>query len=97
VIAQQGLVAIDYRNIRDDTSNPRVGGSNDQHMAAAVGNSPDSNSCGIDVGMLFRKADRILIVLDLCPRVDMLARRTRTFTQASVIEIEAGHALLDES
>ena len=47
---------------------------------------------GIDLGLLRDEADRVLVVFDLAPGIDVLARLALALAQSAVVEHQHGHA-----
>ena len=65
-------------------------------MAAAIGDTPDANATRVDFRDVLGESDRVLVVLYLVPRVDVLARLAVAGTQTPVVEYQGSDAVLDE-
>src|SRR5260370_25117375 len=71
-----------------------MGRREDEDVAAAVGDTPDANAGGVNLWQVLGAGDRILVVLDLVPRIDVLAGLAVAGAHPPVVEDESGHALL---
>ena len=63
-----------------------VDGAGDQHVAAGVGDAPDADAVGVDLGQRRGEGDGVAVVLDLLPGVDVLARLAVAGAEAAVVE-----------
>src|SRR3546814_12069416 len=69
------VVAAVERNLRHRAANATIHRAENEDMPAAVAGPPDSDPGGVGLVEGFREGDRVPIVADLLPRVDVLARR----------------------
>ena len=86
VDASHVLVAVHHSNDRDRRSDARIERRDDQRVTAAVGDPPRGDPGLVDPGLCGDERDRASIVLDLIPRVDVLARLAVARAQTPVIE-----------
>src|ERR1700710_2845742 len=80
------LVAIDHRDLADDRLHTRIGGGQDQSVSTGVGNTPDSEPIRIYGLVSFEKRKRILVVANLCPRVEVLPIVTLAVAKVAIVE-----------
>src|ERR1700687_234928 len=90
------LETVDYRYIRNHALDTRVDGRQDQSVAAAVRDAPDAYAGWIQIWLLGSETDRVSVVLDLHPGVQMLTRRAVTGPEVSVVEQQGRDPLLQE-
>jgi hypothetical protein len=69
-----------------DAPDPLVDRSQHQHVAAAVAGSPYPDAVGLDLREGLRVGDRVAVVADLRPRVDLLARLAVAGAEVAVVE-----------
>jgi hypothetical protein len=96
VHALHGLPAVDHRDGGDDGLHPGVGRAHHEGVAAAVGDAPDPDPVLVHHVEGLGMADRVLVVLDLPPRVEVLAGCAVAVPEVAVVEDEGGASLVDE-
>ena len=79
-------IAADQRHLRRDAFDAPIRGAEHQHMRAAVAGAPDPDAPAVGLGPRQRVADRVPVVGDLPPRVDLLARLSVTRAEVAVVE-----------
>jgi hypothetical protein len=90
------LESIDDRNSRNDAFHARIRCPDYERMASTVGNAPHADALGVDPIKGFGERDRVLVVLNLVPRVEVLPRRPVAGTEPPVVEDERRTSDVDE-
>src|SRR5262249_578003 len=67
-----------------------IQGGRDQRVSAAVGYAPDAGAFAVDSGERLGKAERVAIVLDLVPGIDVLSRLAVALPESTVVEPQSG-------
>src|SRR5262249_15169839 len=88
--------AVDQRDERADSADALVDRPQDEDVSTAVGDAPGCDPLRIDIGQAFQVRERVPIVLDLPPRVDVLPWLAGTSAERAVVEDESRETLLAE-
>ena len=83
-------VAADQRHLGDHALHPAVDCAHDENMAAAVAGPPDADALRVRFCQRLGVSDRVAVVADLLPGVDLLARSTITGTKVAVVKDDRG-------
>ena len=83
--AQALLVTADGGHLGDHAGGPVVGGAQHQHVAARVTAAPDADPASIDLRQGLEIGEGTAPVLDLAPRVDIVARLPAAQPETAVI------------
>ena len=78
------------RDLGDDGPHPAIESRHHDDVAAAVARPPHPDPIGGDAGELPDVGDRMAVVANLGPRVDLLARLAIARTEVAVVEHERG-------
>src|SRR5699024_6205092 len=84
--ATQVLVSVYERTLTDDSLHSSIEGGNDQHMAARVARSPNTDPLDVHLRKSSRIRDGMPVIADLLPRVNFLPRMTITVAEVSIVE-----------
>src|SRR4029077_15077514 len=84
------LETIDHRDGGDGECRSGIQRGRDQHVSAAVGYAPDAGAFAVDSGKRPGKAERVAIVLDLIPGIDVLSRLAGALPEPTVVEPQSG-------
>jgi hypothetical protein len=90
------LVAADRRHLRDDATQSRIGGAEDDRVAARVAATPQADPLRVDLGPGLQKGDGASPVGDLLPWVDVLARLAVAGAEVAVVVKQHDEAVLRE-
>ena len=84
------LETIDHRDGGDGECRSGIQRGRDQHVSAAVGYAPDAGAFVVHSGKRLGKAERVAVVLDLVPGIDVLSRLAGTLPEPTVVEPQSG-------
>ena len=85
--------AVDNWNLTDDRTHPGIGRRQHQGVAARIGDAPDANPLRVHRRVPFDERDRVLVIADLRPRVEMLTVVAIADAEVAIIEnhcVDAG-------
>src|SRR4029077_8447473 len=86
------IVAADQGHLPGYAFNPAVDRADDQHVAAAVAGSPDTNPIYVGLRKCLSERDRIAVIADLLPGIDFLARLSTARAKVPIVEYQCAEA-----
>ena len=87
------LVAVDYGDLADDALHPGIDCPEDEGVAPRVGDAPHSDPLGVHARVAFEETDRVLVVTDLSPGIEVLAILAVRYPEVAIVEdqrVDAG-------
>lgn len=90
------VVPADQRHLRHDAPHPPVDRADHENMSAGVARPPDADTVGVDLVTRLGPRDRMAVVADLRPRVDLLAGFAIAGTEVAVVEHDRSQAVRRE-
>ena len=84
----------DQRHLRDDTLHTAIDGTHHQYVAAAVAGAPDTDPLAVGIWQHLGIGDRVTVISDLLPRIDLLAWFAVAGAEVSIVEYERGETCL---
>jgi hypothetical protein len=78
-------VPADDRDLGHDALDALVDRANDQDVSAGVAGAPDPDPAAVDLGQAAGVGDRVAVVADLPPGVDLLAGRPIAVAEVAVV------------
>src|SRR5262249_53266654 len=92
----QIVPTVDQRDERADSADTLVDRPQDEDVSTAVRDAPGCDPLRIDIGQAFQVRERVPIVLDLPPGVDVLPWLAGTSAERGVVEEEGRETRLAE-
>src|ERR1700724_1727928 len=86
------IKARNHRNLSAARFHSLVHRRHDYRMRARIARTPDANSVSVDHLECFGKDDRIPVVVDLSPGIDMSAWQAIAFSMTAVVVDQRGQA-----
>src|SRR5215831_13137318 len=86
----------DQRYLRDDALHSAIDGTDHQYLTAAVAGARDTDPVSVGIWQRLGICDRVAVISDLLPRVDLLAWLTVAGAEVSVVKHERGKTRLRE-